>query len=141
MSLSSYTGVPPRGAQTYCRISHRRLLKIAFGIAPINARRYHSMAKAKGSRLKDMSNARMHVLLVALIWRNRSAQKCRQILVDDDILQTGNNRVAGTLKDILITPSGIQAFYPLRQGVVPAQKEYGKGEQGGILICARVTQY
>lgn len=137
----SYTGVPPRRAQTYCRIAHGRLLEITFAIAPIDARRYHGMAKAKGSRLKDVSNAWMYVLLVAFIRRNGGTQKCRQILIDDDILQTGYDRVPGTLKDILVTPSGIQTFYTLRQGIMPAQKEYGKGEQGRILICARITQH
>lgn len=98
------------------------------------------MAEPKGGRLEDVANARMYVLLVALVRWQRGAQEGGKVLVDYHILKTGNHRVACPLIDILIAPIRMHPLDSLGQGVVPTQKENGEGEDRRVLIGSRITK-
>jgi len=136
----THARVPPSGAKSDSWIAHGRFLKVALTISPINSRWNHRVAKSKGSRLEYVTNARMYILFVPIIWWQWGAQKGGQILVDYNILQTGNHRVSCPLVNVLITPIRMQTLDPLSQSIMPAQEENGEGQDRRVLVGARIAK-
>lgn len=90
--MFTYIRIPPCAAETYSKMSHCRLLKIALAVTTVQTRRYQRVAETKRRRLENVRHARMHFLPVAGVLRQLSTQKRRQILVHYDILQLPSNK-------------------------------------------------
>jgi hypothetical protein len=60
---------------------------------------YSTLLPERG-RLEHMGDTRMHVSLVAGVWRQLYAQKSGQILVRYDVLQASNVQAPGSLQTI-----------------------------------------
>lgn len=63
-----------------------RLEEVALGVPAVQTRWNHGVAKPKCGRLKDMTNARVDVGLVATVRRHWLIKERLQVLVEDYVL-------------------------------------------------------
>lgn len=99
------------------------------------------MAVAESRTLENMGYARMHVLLVPGVVRERLAQKCRDVLVGDDVLDGGNDDTTGSLENVFVGPVRVVFLDAVGDDVVPPEEEDADGEEGRVLVGSGVAQH